>query len=140
MSARLVPELYVFDLQESLRFYTDVLGFRLLYERKGERFAYLDLEGAQLMIEELSDSSRQFGSAPLERPLGRGLNMQIQISKVDELYERVVSSGAEVVITMEEKWYRVDSQEGGNRQFVVSDPDGYLLRFYTDLGDRPIPI
>ncbi len=83
MSARLVPELYVFDLQESLRFYTDVLGFRLLYERKGERFAYLDLEGAQLMIEELSDSSRQFGSAPLERPLGRGVNMQIQISKVD---------------------------------------------------------
>ena len=140
MSARLVPELYVFDFKESLYFYTDVLGFAVLYDRKDERFAYLELEGAQLMLEEVSDSSRQFGSARLERPLGRGVNLQIQISMVDVLYERVLSSNAEVVIAIEEKWYRVNSREGGNRQFVVSDPDGYLLRFYTDLGDRPIPI
>jgi len=26
----------------------------------------------------------------------------------------------------------------GNRQFVVPDPDGYLLRFFQDLGERPI--
>lgn len=140
MSARLVPELYVFDLQESLRFYTDVLGFTMLYERKDERFVYLELEGAQLMLEEVSDRSRQFGSATLERPLGRGVNLQIQISMVDVLYEQVLSSDADVVIAIEEKWYRVNSKEGGNRQFVVSDPDGYLLRFYTDLGSRPIPI
>ncbi len=138
MNARLVPELYVFDLQESLDFYTSVLGFRVLYDRMEERFAYLDFEGAHLMIEEVSDKSRQFNSAPLERPLGRGLNMQIQISNVNGLYERVLLSDAEVVIAMEEKWYRMETQEGGNRQFVVSDPDGYLLRFYSDLGNRPI--
>jgi len=138
MNARLVPELYVFDLQESLDFYTSVLGFRVLYDRMEERFAYLDFEGAQLMIEEVSDKSRQFNSAPLERPLGRGLNMQIQISNVNGLYERVLLSDAEVVNAMEEKWYRMETQEGGNRQFVVSDPDGYLLRFYSDLGNRPI--
>jgi hypothetical protein len=27
--------------------------------------------------------------------------------------------------------------QAGNRQFVVADPDGYLLRFYTRLGSRP---
>ena len=31
----------------------------------------------------------------------------------------------------EESWYRRGSEENGNRQFVVADPDGYLLRFYT---------
>lgn len=36
----------------------------------------------------------------------------------------------------EDKWYRVDEVESGNRQFVVADPDGYLLRFYEELGTR----
>jgi hypothetical protein len=26
----------------------------------------------------------------------------------------------------------------GNRQFVVADPDGYLLRFFTSLGTSPL--
>jgi len=103
-----------------------------------ERFAYLEIEGAHLMIEEISEQSRQFSTAPLERPLGRGLNMQIQISNVDDLYERVLLSHAKVIIAIEEKWYRMETQEGGNRQFVVSDPDGYLLRFYSGLGSRPL--
>ena len=138
MNPRLVPELNVVDLQESLNFYTGVLGFSVLYDRMEERFAYLEIEGAHLMIEEISEQSRQFSTAPLEKPLGRGLNMQIQISNVDDLYERVLLSHAKVIIAMEEKWYRMETQEGGNRQFVVSDPDGYLLRFYSDLGSRPL--
>lgn len=28
--------------------------------------------------------------------------------------------------------------KNGNRQFVVADPDGYLLRFFSDLGQRPV--
>ena len=34
-------------------------------------------------------------------------------------------------------WYRAGNDEGGNRQFLVQDPDGYLLRFAQDLGRRP---
>jgi hypothetical protein len=41
------------------------------------------------------------------------------------------------VIPIEERWYRRDQMETGNRQFVVADPDGYLLRFFSDLGRRP---
>ena len=37
----------------------------------------------------------------------------------------------------EERWYRKRDEEVGNRQFVVVDPDGYLLRFFTSLGRRP---
>ena len=35
-----------------------------------------------------------------------------------------------------ERWYRKNGAEVGNRQFVVADPDGYLLRFFEDLGSR----
>jgi hypothetical protein len=37
---------------------------------------------------------------------------------------------------MEEKWYRMNDSKVGNRQFIVLDPDGYLLRFVQDLGER----
>lgn len=35
-----------------------------------------------------------------------------------------------------EKWYQVDDVERGNRQFLIQDPDGYLLRFMEYIGMR----
>ena len=133
---RLIPELDVTNLQTSLQFYVNVVGFTVLYDRPEERFCMLDLEGARLMLEEATGSGRRFRTAPLERPLGRGVNFQIQVADVDSLYTRVVDAGFEIVIPFEERWYRRDDQELGNRQFVVSDPDGYLMRFFADLGSR----
>ena len=78
-----------------------------------------------------------FGTAPLEFPFGRGVNLQIEVSAVDPLYASVQRAGLTVPIPLEERWYRQDDSEAGNRQFVVADPDGYLLRFFQDLGTRP---
>jgi catechol 2,3-dioxygenase-like lactoylglutathione lyase family enzyme len=138
MTARLIPELDVSNLDKSLAFYTRVVGCTVLYERAEERFAFLELEGAHLMLEEATGPGRRFTTAPLEHPFGRGVNFQIQVGDVDELYARVLAAQAHVVIPMEEKWYRRDDNGLGNRQFVVADPDGYLLRFFTDLGRRPL--
>ena len=137
MTARLIPELDVADLDRSRAFYTTVIGCAVLYERPEERFAFLDLEGAKLMLEEAAGPGRRFSIAPLEHPYGRGVNFQIQVADADELYARVLAAGAHIVIPIESKWYRRDDHEVGNRQFVVADPDGYLLRFSTDLGRRP---
>ena len=137
MTARLIPELDVADLDRSRAFYTTVIGCAVLYERPEERFAFLDLEGAKLMLEEAAGPGRRFSTAPLEHPYGRGVNFQIQVADADELYARVLAAAAHIVIPIESKWYRRDNHEVGNRQFVVADPDGYLLRFFTDLGRRP---
>jgi catechol 2,3-dioxygenase-like lactoylglutathione lyase family enzyme len=134
---RLIPELDVSDLDRSLTFYVGVVGFRVLYDRPEERFAFLDLDGAHLMIEEAAGPGRRFQSAPLERPYGRGVNFQIETANVDALHERVRKAGFDPIIPIEERWYRRDEIESGNRQFVVADPDGYLLRFFSDLGRRP---
>lgn len=48
------------------------------------------------------------------------------------------ASGAEIFLPLEEKWYRLNEIEVGNRQFIVLDPDGYMLRFEQDLGNRPL--
>jgi len=132
----LVPELYCSNVAESRAFYTEVLGFCVLYEREEDHFAYLEREGAQLMIEELSDGPRTWVTAPLERPYGRGMNLQIWTQDADALYERVQAHQAVIFLPMEEKWYRRHDVFVGNRQFIVQDPDGYMLRFAQDLGMR----
>lgn len=133
--AALVPELVCTDIERSVRFYTEVLGFEVLYSRPEERFAYLRREGAEIMLEQ--PTGRSFVIAPLEYPFGRGIVPQIWVSDVEGLYSRVVEAKAELHLPLEEKWYRMGDIEGGNHQFVVVDPDGYLMRFAQDLGSRP---
>jgi catechol 2,3-dioxygenase-like lactoylglutathione lyase family enzyme len=134
--SRLIPELDVSDLDRSLNFYVNVVGFSVLYDRPEERFAFLDLDGARLMLEEAAGPGRRFRTAPLERPYGRGVNFQIEVTNIDALHERVRKAGFDPMIPIEERWYRRGGMELGNRQFVVADPDGYMLRFFSDLGQR----
>ena len=132
----LVPELDVSDLERSLAVYLGVFGFRCQVRRPEEAFAYLIREDVHLMLEEAAGPGRRFGTAPLEHPFGRGVNLQIRVSDVDALHARVMAAGLTVPIPLEERWYRHDDSELGNRQFVVADPDGYLLRFFSGLGRR----
>src|SRR5436190_17511826 len=127
----LIPELSVTDLDRSLAIYADVLGFRCYASRPEERFAYLIREGVHLMLEEAAGPGRRFHTAPLEFPFGRGMNLQMQVSDVDALYADVMRSNLPICIALEERWYRQNQREMGNRQFVVEDPDGYLLRFFS---------
>jgi catechol 2,3-dioxygenase-like lactoylglutathione lyase family enzyme len=136
MNAKLIPEREVEDLDRSLAFYTGIIGCAVLYARPEERFVFLELEGANVMLEEAAGPGRRFHGAPLEHPFGRGVNFQIQVVDVDGLYARVLAAQSHVVMPMEDRWYRRDDHEIGNRQFVVADPDGYLLRFFTALGQR----
>jgi hypothetical protein len=38
----------------------------------------------------------------------------------------------------EQKWYRTGEIETGVHQFLVQDPDGYLIRFSAGLGERAL--
>jgi catechol 2,3-dioxygenase-like lactoylglutathione lyase family enzyme len=135
---RLIPELYCSDFARSLRFYTDVAGFALRYARLEDRFAFLEREGAQLMLEQPSDPARAWLAGELAPPYGRGINLQIEVSDVLALHARILAAAAAILVPLEDKWYRRDDVLLGSRQFVAQDPDGYLLRFFEDLGSRPI--
>ena len=50
--SKLVPELMVSDIGNSLHFWTVLVGIPIAYERPEVGFAYLDLNGAQLMLEQ----------------------------------------------------------------------------------------
>jgi catechol 2,3-dioxygenase-like lactoylglutathione lyase family enzyme len=133
--AALVPELVVTDLASTLPVYSDLFGFEVLFER--HRFAYLALGEAQLMLlEGPGDPTWRTGS--LERPFGRGINLQIEVDAVLPLRKRLEAAGYPVKVEVEENWYRQDDILHGHREFLVMDPDGYLLRFVESLGEKPI--
>jgi len=135
-SAKLVPELMVSNHAASRDFYVRILGFSVRYERPAEKFAYLDLAGAELMIEEETDF---WATAPRKRPYGRGINLQIEVDKLDPILARLKDSGIGLFRPVEEAWYRTGDKFSGNRQFLVQDPDGYLLRIFEDLGQQAKP-
>lgn len=64
--------------------------------------------------------------------------MQIRVPDVGPLLRSLAQHEVKLFLPVEDRWYRVGAEESGNRQFVVADPDGYLLRFYQRLGTRPV--
>ena len=131
----LVPELLVTDLSRSIHFWSEICGFEVRYSRPEERFAYLALGSAHLMLEEVG-IGRNWITAPLEAPLGRGINFQIAVSDTEILAAALAAADVALLMQPETKWYRVGDEEAGVRQFVVADPDGYLIRFQSSVGRR----
>jgi len=134
----LVPELYVSDLSSSLAFYTGPLGFEIDYERPEQRFVSLRRGGAHLMLEQAPARARatrlellrgEWRTAELERPFGRGLNLEIQVGDVDAIHAALLSAGHACLLDPHERSYRAGDDLLRVYQLVVEDPDGYLLRF-----------
>ena len=125
----LVPELSVTDIATSRRFYCDILGFSVRYERADEGFAYLELGEAELMLDQLG-AGRDWVTASLEHPLGRGVNFQIEVSTLAPILARLEQAGLLLFLPVETKTYSVGSAQVSQRQLCVQDPDGYLLRFF----------
>lgn len=130
-------ELKVFDLDASRAFYVDGIGFTVAYERPEDDFVALRRGPVALLLEAASADDR-VAVGPLERPLGRGINLQIAVEDAAAALARCEAAGYDPMLPLEERWYRADAVEVGNRQFWVQDPDGYLLRLAEDLGTRPV--
>lgn len=74
----LVPEMIVTELQQSLKFYRDTLGFKVEYERPEHLFVFLSFNGSQVLLEQDDGKDLSWRVGPLERPFGRGMNLSIK--------------------------------------------------------------
>ncbi|WP_241569057.1 bleomycin resistance protein [Rosenbergiella collisarenosi] len=124
---RMVPELSVTDFSASLSFYTQVLGFSIMVRRRDPDFAYINLGEAQLMLEQYSSDA--WNTAELIKPLGRGINFQIDVDDIDVIYRRVKRYDATLYRELKDNHYDIGNRIACQREFLLQDPDGYLLRF-----------
>lgn len=122
---KLIPELSVSNIEKSKDFYL-MLGFRVMYERKENKFVFLELNGCQLMIEEINDN---WNTGKLEYPYGRGINISMEIKGVEELYKYLKDNNYSTYSDIMYNEYDVDGVKYVDKEFLIQDPDGYLLRF-----------
>ncbi|WP_394542858.1 bleomycin resistance protein [Priestia aryabhattai] len=119
---KLIPELSVKDITRSKEFYLEILEFQLIYERVTEKFAFISLNGAQIMIEECNG---HWQTGELKHPYGRGINFQIEVKNIESILQNL----KEHKVTLFRASMLNNYSGFVQKEFIVQDPDGYLLRF-----------
>ena len=133
---KIIPELAVTNLKNSINFYK-TCGFKIEYDRPENKFVFISLDKIQFMLQEISTDDK-WELAPISYPFGNGINFQLEVENADKIYNNLKNNNYKIAFDMEENWYRQDNKLLGNKEFLVQDPDGYLLRFSEDLGERDV--
>ncbi len=123
---QLVTEIVVRDIRRSVDFYRR-LGFDLL--RDGGDFVELTWEEHRLFLAELSafhDVSEVALPAPPTFPLA---NVRVMVPNVDGYWRLANELGARVIVPIADRYY-------GLRDFTLADPDGFGIRFASNLEGR----
>lgn len=108
------PMLWTGSLQETIDFYTDVLGFTCVERNPDWGWATLTLDGVTIMLAEPSSNE------PFENPMFTG-SIYFRTDDVDGMWEKLKDK-ARVC-------YGIENFEYGMREFAVYDNNGYLLQF-----------
>lgn len=123
----LIPELSVTNIERTREFYISILGFKLEYERKEDKFIFLSYGESQFMFEEIH--SEGWNVDDLEYPLGRGINFSIESNDVEGLFNVVKNNNIKIYRDLKETSYICNDEVEIQKEFLIQDPDGYLLRF-----------
>jgi lactoylglutathione lyase len=125
---KLTPNLLVSNVDRSLAFYEDVLGFtRGMTVPDAPPFAFASVTSGpvEIFFNDVStvtkESPQLAGRAP-----GGGNTMFIEIGGVDE-YHDAIKDRVKVVMPIVTQWY-------GMREFAIEDPDGYVITFAQPAG------
>lgn len=129
---RAVPFFGVSDMEESLRYYVDGLGFRMTNKWIDEgklRWCWLEHGGAALMLQEFWKDGHHDGKP--EGKLGQGVSICFICEDALAIYREVTSRGIEAAKPFV-----------GNAMWVtsLSDPDGYRIDFEspTDMPEETV--
>jgi len=132
----LVAEMMVSDYPAALAWWTGLVGMVPVFIRPEQKLAFLQhRDGAQIMIYERDGD---WEVAAMEPPFGRGLVTQVFLADVDQVHARFVAARHAFYVPLREKWRDWGDRMGGQREFLVLDPDGYLVMIASHIGTRPL--
>jgi catechol 2,3-dioxygenase-like lactoylglutathione lyase family enzyme len=115
-------ELCVSDFEQSIQWFENVLGFRVIAREEDE---YAELARGETTIQLATDSAPYWAS---ERPhllppgqRGSGVEIVLLVDNVEAVYRQAQQAGADIARPIADyPWHM--------RQFWVRHPDGYLIR------------
>lgn len=118
----LCPLIQVFDMDISLRFYCDLLGFEIIEKAERGGWAWLRCGSAELMLNTAyDDDDRPQMPEPQRVSAHQDTGLFIACPNVDAAYEYLHEKGA-VASKPKVAWY-------GMKQMYLKDPDGFGICF-----------
>ena len=118
MPTTLRLEIFPADLNATVRFYVDLLGFSLVTDRRGDEQPYLALERGAVRI---GAAARPGEGSPAQRRPPTGVEIVLEVDYLHAERDRIRHAGWPI----EEDIVR---RPWGLQDFRVTDPDGYYLR------------
>lgn len=120
----LTPNLMVNDVEETIEYYTDILGFTLLKtvpEKGNPDWAMVKRNDVILMFQSAKSLKDELPKLKSKKP-GGGLTFYIKVDRITELHEELVENEVEIIADLESTFY--DTIE-----FSIIDNNGYVLTF-----------
>lgn len=120
---KLTPNLIVSDVERSVRFYCDVLGFTVtatVPETAPFVFAIVQSGGVEVFFNAPEPAIAEY-PAFKDRPIGGTLTLFIEVLDIAGAHA-ALNERVPIVMPLEHKWY-------GVTEFAFADPDGYLITF-----------
>lgn len=123
MLKNLTPNLMVEDVQQTVAFYREVLGFTLITtvpEQPPFGFAIVQRDQVKLMFQSRASLSENV-PALTGSPIGASQTFYIEVAGVLELYA-ALRGKVEIVVDLHKTFY-------GTQEFYFRDSNGYILSF-----------
>ena len=120
---KLTPNLLVANVERSLAFYVDTLGFArgmTVPDASPFVFAAVTSGDVEIFVNDAATAVKEY-PAFAGKPIGATGTMYIELEGVDALHERI-KSRVQVTMPLVTQFY-------GMREFAVLDPDGYVITF-----------
>ncbi|AXT62422.1 bleomycin resistance family protein [Aquimarina sp. AD10] len=115
---KVIPVLYTEQLQESINFYCDILGFECDSFEPDSGWVNIKKNGAEIMF------SLPNEHLPFKKPTFTG-SVYIKIENIDSLWNSIKEK---VKIS-----YPLQSFEYGMKEFAIHDNNGYLIQFGEEI-------
>jgi len=120
---KLTPNLLVADVEKSVAFYTDVLGFdrgMFVPDVAPYIFASVTSGSVEVFFNDAAVAVKEYTSLA-GRPIGASGTMFIDVAGLDEYYAQVKDRVTVIVPLV--------TQPYGLKEFAIVDPDGYIITF-----------
>jgi uncharacterized glyoxalase superfamily protein PhnB len=121
--SKITPNLVVSNVERSVAFYRDVLGFQVtttVPEQSPLMFAIVRSGTVEVFLNAPAPAMAEYPSLAGQK-IGGTFTMFMEVTGITELYEDLKPQ-VSVVMPLDKKWY-------GVTEFAFTDPDGYVITF-----------
>jgi len=112
---RVVPDIASDRLEESQKFYADVLGFQVAMDMPLDTGRIMTLVSPSNTTAQISLVSRPASTSRHQDP-----TLTIEVADIDVVHARAVAAGVQII-------YPLTTEPWGVRRFYVADPNGVVI-------------